>query len=654
MKCFTECLKNKQGFFAGAYFSLMYDETVNKSGAKELQLRIRYWSSHEEKVVTRHLDTTYMYHATAEDLYKNINCVIDKLNLSRQKFVMLGSDGPNVNKKVWRLINEDIKLANINKKCNINKGLANIGVCSIHTIHNAFLKGLEKLGHNCSDLIIAVKNFFKDRPSRWEDYQKIQIKMKVPQHCFIKHVSSRWLTLSDAAQRLLEQWKAVEHYFLKYIPKSCPNLEKTNTYKTIYNFLKSSRMKAEIIFVISSANLFTKFTGVFQKSEPLIHLVYSEIMLLLKSIMLRFCKPKAIEILEKGNSCVEEIFTFQNLLGLKEIHVGGASKELSENDLLLFLNDAKLHYLACCKYILEKSAVEQQPILSHFRCLHPKNICSRESIRDVEKICKAMPVNIDYEDVVDEWRLLSSEKLPDYDGGRIDAYWARILHLERESGEKRFPNLAVVVKSALSLSHGNADVERGFSCSGKILTYDRASMSSRMLNYLLHIQDAIRYYENKIHLIPIPKELIISAQSAGKKYELHRAELKRKKELEELEEKRKDEERILAENKLKKMRKTKDELENLEKTLKEKVEAEHLKKNVYEELLTAANNKLKKAVADNNLVNAAVAQVMIEKANKMREEETSKMKDLEKQKERLEKRKSTLIEEFIKKKIKTN
>lgn len=232
--------------FPDAHFSLLYDETVNKAGAKELQLRIRYWSFKQQKIVTRHLDTSYICHATAEDVRKKINAAIDTLTLPRQKFIMLGSDGPNVNKKVWRLINEDQKLSNAS-----SKGLINIGVCNIHTIHNAFLKGVEKLGQNTSDLIIGVKAFFKDRPSRWEDYQKIQIEMKVPQHCFIKHVSSRWLTISEAAQRLLEQWVAVEHYFLKYIPKYCPSLQKTSGYKSIYNFLKAPTMKTEVLLIIS-------------------------------------------------------------------------------------------------------------------------------------------------------------------------------------------------------------------------------------------------------------------------------------------------------------------------------------------------------------------------------------------------------------------
>jgi hypothetical protein len=51
---------------------LEYDETTNNGGVKELQLRLRYWSKERKQVVTRHLRTYYMGHATSEDLSKKI------------------------------------------------------------------------------------------------------------------------------------------------------------------------------------------------------------------------------------------------------------------------------------------------------------------------------------------------------------------------------------------------------------------------------------------------------------------------------------------------------------------------------------------------------------------------------------------------------
>ena len=165
-----------------------------------------------------------------------------------------GSDGPNVNKKVERLMNELM----IKER---GKPLLLVGSCNIHILHNAFLKGIDKLGEDASELIYCVHHFFHGWPARTEDMEKIQTDLGLPTHRFLKHVSSRWLTLEAAADRLLEQWPAVVEYFLNFIPKKRVPLSKKSWYLKIYRLLTKSTMKAEVLFAASSANIFTKFTG---------------------------------------------------------------------------------------------------------------------------------------------------------------------------------------------------------------------------------------------------------------------------------------------------------------------------------------------------------------------------------------------------------
>lgn len=93
-------------------------------------------------------------------------------------------------------------------------------------MHNVFLKGLEKLGEESSDLCILIFHYFDGFPNRVEDYVNIQVKLNVPEKKFIKHVPSRWLTLKDSCNRLFEQSAAIEEYFLKFIPMKRPSLIK--------------------------------------------------------------------------------------------------------------------------------------------------------------------------------------------------------------------------------------------------------------------------------------------------------------------------------------------------------------------------------------------------------------------------------------------
>ena len=131
-----------------SYLALLYDETTNAKGAKELNIMIRYWSETEERVSVRHLQSFFIGHAKAEDLHQHLLQALKDANLDLRQVLMLGSDGPNVNKKVWRLFDSEVRTVRR------DRGLSDIGTCNIHIVHNAFLKGLDHHGSKVSDFAI--------------------------------------------------------------------------------------------------------------------------------------------------------------------------------------------------------------------------------------------------------------------------------------------------------------------------------------------------------------------------------------------------------------------------------------------------------------------------------------------------------------------
>lgn len=80
----------------------------------------------------------------------------------------------------------------------------------------------------------------------------------------------------------------------------------------------------------------------------------------------------------------------------------------------------------------------------------------------------------------------------------------------------------------LTLSHGSAEVERGFSLSGNIITDDKAAMSCRMLNSRLNIKRGLSRFNERPELVPLTKELLVSARLAHSKYLSYLEELKSK------------------------------------------------------------------------------------------------------------------------------
>ena len=84
-----------------SFFTLLYDETTNAEGVKELNVMIRYWSELTEQVSCCHLETFFVGRATAEDLLAHLQQSLANADLPSANLLMLGSNSSNVNKKVW-------------------------------------------------------------------------------------------------------------------------------------------------------------------------------------------------------------------------------------------------------------------------------------------------------------------------------------------------------------------------------------------------------------------------------------------------------------------------------------------------------------------------------------------------------------------------
>jgi len=60
------------------------------------------------RVVNHHFVTYFIGKAKSEDLKRELVKAIDEANLSLKNLLMIGSDRPFVDKKVWHLINSEI------------------------------------------------------------------------------------------------------------------------------------------------------------------------------------------------------------------------------------------------------------------------------------------------------------------------------------------------------------------------------------------------------------------------------------------------------------------------------------------------------------------------------------------------------------------
>ena len=212
-------------------FSLHFDETTTAQVKRQMDLTLRYCSSTHNEVWVTYYASLFFGHAEGEKvagkMYEHL--VNDGIPVNRMASLI--QDGPNVNKTILQKMNEHIL-----QDYAEFPGLIDLGSCSIHVIHNACGKGLEKHGKEVDQLCIDLHSLFKYSAARHEDFKEIQFEMELELSNFQQHTEVRWLTIGPAIKRILEQWEAITH-FVADISKDSKKVPKSINFKRVYMLL---------------------------------------------------------------------------------------------------------------------------------------------------------------------------------------------------------------------------------------------------------------------------------------------------------------------------------------------------------------------------------------------------------------------------------
>ena len=136
-------------------FCIHFDETTSTQGKKQMDLTLRYWSPTHEEVWITYYTSLFFAHAEGDKVAVKMYEQLVSDGIPVAKLVTLVRDGPNVNKTIFRKMDELIRHDNPEFT-----GLVDLGSCSIHTIHNAFGKGLEKCGKEIEQLCMDLHALF--------------------------------------------------------------------------------------------------------------------------------------------------------------------------------------------------------------------------------------------------------------------------------------------------------------------------------------------------------------------------------------------------------------------------------------------------------------------------------------------------------------
>lgn len=218
-------------------------------------------------------------------------------------------------------------------------------------------------------------------------------------------------------------------------------------------------------------------------------------------------------------------------------------------------------------------------------------------------------------------------------------------------GKFKYSALKKLVKSLLSLAHGNADVERSLSANKRTATPERASLGDLTINGLRAVKDHVKNH-GEPHHVPITKGLLQASREAHKAYSKRlsdeREELLRKKKLKEAEKQRLRDAGREREKEAKKLEQSRrnscvreKELEKSEELKKRELQRA---KTLYEE----ANDSLLKAIKNKNFNGATVAQGLPEVAKKKMDDVMEQGRQCSSNRSQLTKNKKRLLKGYSK------
>uniref|UniRef100_L7M0A4 HAT C-terminal dimerisation domain-containing protein n=1 Tax=Rhipicephalus pulchellus TaxID=72859 RepID=L7M0A4_RHIPC len=592
--CFRQKVLEEVGW-PDVYYTIQIDETPKpEQHVQQLDILLRYFSKSQQKVVIEHLESFNLGRATATIL---VDCIEKSLaELPKERLLCFFSDGPNTMKSVKRKLNEEH-----------GGTILNIGECNLHKVHNAFNTGLNAFGSDVELLVIDVYYFFKHavRSSNLKAHQK---DLGIPEHVFLRHVNNRWLTFLDSLERVLEQYDVLKAFFRS---EAVVRPSGAVLRDRLAAALSDKKIKAKMLFLRSTAELFIGFQAIFQRQEPLIHVVYSESVSLVRKLLSRFMRHDAYSSLNGAQLKQLDVGATENLRQMPEIGLD-TEEEMqtwSTQEKKGFRMGVQQFYIATAKHLLKQLPLDNK-LLKHLRFLDPGlSLGIEQTVQSLKYVAACVPQIIKTEQVVmlvDEWHSLHCR--PAIEGlsissTPIDSYWAAIF----TSNSQKYPLLSVLVRALLPLPHGNADCERGFS-ENKRIVENRASLAIATINGIRQVKSYMKRFGSDPCSVPFTRDIMKAVKSSHNVYS--RRLQRESEEQERLKRKTSVQVQPIAEKRMKLC----EEKQTIEKRLASS-----------KGMLERAQGLIKAGLAQNNISDIESGQVLLAEANSSLSENMAKL-----------------------------
>lgn len=451
-------------------FVVCFDEALNRVSQRgQMDVVIRYWDDERNCVSSRYFGSAFMGHASAECILASFKETLKELSLSH--LLQVSMDGPAVN---WKFL--DLLSKNLRDDLNESE-MIDMGSCGLHVIHGAIQTGHKASGWDVSCGLRALYGLFKDSPARRADYTAITGSKTFPK----KFCAVRWVENVTVAERALEVFSDVKKYITD--AKKLPN---TATCNNVKKLCADKLAVAKISFFSSVSAMCEPFLKTFQTPSPQAPFLYDDIAHLLRSLMTRFVKKSLICDAKTTSDLMKiDVSSKEIRCTYKDVDIGVASTKaltqtsVSDKDRMAFRMECIEFMSSTTAKIVERSPLRYR-IVRAMACFVPSTISNNRVLAESRmKELVQILYNKNHITAVtaDKSKMQMSslcdlastelhQQFKDYSRStdRLDEFYYTIIG---QNGD--FAELFSIVRLILTLSHGNASVESGFSVNADML-----------------------------------------------------------------------------------------------------------------------------------------------------------------------------------------
>jgi hypothetical protein len=474
----------------GNYFSLIMDETTDRGSSKQCALTVIYTDETTGSVKTNFFDMYEVASSTAEELFKSLIKSIESKGIPLTNLVAFSSDTTNVmvghHNSVFSLLKQALPHIACIK-------------CSCHMIHLAACKACLKLPKSVEDMLRNIGSHFSRSYGRQEKFREFQEFFHVEIHKILSPATTRWLSLKQCVDRVLEQYAPLQSYFIL-----AAHEEHSATIDSVVTTMNNQFMKLYLEFMSYTLGILNDFNVLFQSETPLLHRLKPEVEKMLKDLCSNYMD---VSYIRNTNPFKVEHSNPRYFQNLEDIYLGilaQCSFTEMKNDQAVPKSEIELFLKTCLNFYVElvteiKNRFDfSDELFTILNILEPKT-AQEFSTKSLSAVFIRFPMlkdisKLDLQKTDSEWK---NHALLDHSSLGLDPsrpaleYWTKVFNLKTALGEPAFPNLQVVLKLLFILPFSNTSVERVFSTLNDCKTNERNRLKTSTVVSLMATREGI-------------------------------------------------------------------------------------------------------------------------------------------------------------------